>query len=149
MITALVFTWFVLLVLCWLGWQLLRQNGRLLLQIESLEERLNEMEFAEEPAPEGLPVGSPAPGFELPDLAGTRRTLAQFRPQPLLLIFFNPDCGFCRDLAPKLVELESRPVGQAFQPAGSPDFPVRCYPQELATGKSPAPADRNVRPTWI
>jgi molybdenum cofactor guanylyltransferase len=38
-----------------------------------------------------------------------------------------------------------RGVGQAFQPAGSPDFPVRC--SERATGKSPAPADRNVRPT--
>jgi folate-binding protein YgfZ len=41
--------------------------------------------------------------------------------------------------------LLNRGVGQAFQPAGSPDFPVRC--SELATGKSPAPADRNVRPT--
>jgi O-antigen ligase len=38
-----------------------------------------------------------------------------------------------------------RGVGQAFQPAGAPDFPVRCSQQ--ATGKSPAPADRNVRPT--
>ena len=44
------------------------------------------------------------------------------------------------------------PVGQVFQPAGSPDFPVRCAPphgrcSERATGKSPAPADRNVCPT--
>jgi hypothetical protein len=38
-------------------------------------------------------------------------------------------------------------VGQAFQPAGSPDFPVRCL--EQATGKSPAPADRNVCPTSV
>ena len=43
-------------------------------------------------------------------------------------------------------------VGQVFQPAGSPDFPVRCS-EELATGKVaaplavPEPADRNVRPT--
>ena len=36
-------------------------------------------------------------------------------------------------------------VGQAFQPAGSPDFPVRC--SERATGKSPEPADKNVCPT--
>jgi hypothetical protein len=36
-------------------------------------------------------------------------------------------------------------VGQAFQPAGSPDFPVRGA--ERATGKSLAPADRNVCPT--
>jgi len=29
----------------WLGWQLLRQNGRLLLRIEELEQRLDELEF--------------------------------------------------------------------------------------------------------
>ena len=49
-------------------------------------------------------------------------------------------------------------VGEAFQPAGSPDsslatnvgVPVRCS-DEQATGKSPEPADKNVRPTpgWI
>jgi len=43
-----------------------------------------------------------APEFDLPDLGGERRTLAQFCTQPLLLIFFNPDCGFCRDMAPNL-----------------------------------------------
>jgi multidrug efflux pump subunit AcrB len=35
-------------------------------------------------------------------------------------------------------------VGQAFEPAGSPDFPVRR--PERAAGMSPAPADKNVRP---
>ena len=44
--------------------------------------------------------------------------------------------------------LQSSAVGQAFQPAGSPDFPVRCC-SNRATGKSPAPADRNVRPTSL
>ncbi len=39
----------------------------------------------------------------------------------------------------------SSSVGRAFQPAGSPDLPVRGA--ERATGKSPAPADRNVCPT--
>jgi amino acid adenylation domain-containing protein len=39
----------------------------------------------------------------------------------------------------------NRGVGQAFQPAGAPDLPVRG--SERTTGKSPAPADRNVRPT--
>jgi len=36
-----------ILAVCWLGWQLLRQNGRLLLRVEDLEERLNELEFGE------------------------------------------------------------------------------------------------------
>jgi membrane protein len=42
-------------------------------------------------------------------------------------------------------EPQNRGVGQAFQPAGDPDFPVRG--SERATGKSPTPADKNVRPT--
>ena len=46
----------------------------------------------------------------------------------------------------RLGALTASAVGQAFQPAGSPDFPVRC--SERATGKSPEPADKNVCPTF-
>jgi len=42
-----------------------------------------------------LPVDSPAPHFELPDLAGDRKTVADFLGQPVLMIFFDPACGFC------------------------------------------------------
>jgi peroxiredoxin len=98
----LLLTWAVLLPACWLGWQLLRQNGRLLLRLEELEKRLDHLEFGEGDEPAGLPVGSEAPAFELPDLSGNSKTLVEFRGQPLLLIFFNPACGFCRELAPKL-----------------------------------------------
>jgi peroxiredoxin len=96
-ILGLVVMWLALLAGGWLGWQLLRQNGRILL-------RLEELEFGEAEEPQGLPVGSEAPAFELPDLARKRRTLAEFRGQPLLLVFFNPACGFCRELLPKLSE---------------------------------------------
>jgi peroxiredoxin len=93
----------------WLGWQLLRQNGRLLLRLEELEKRLDGLEFGEDDQPTGLAVGSEAPAFELRDLAGEHRSLAQYRGNPLLLIFFNPACGFCRELLPKLKEkVESR-----------------------------------------
>ncbi len=37
----------VVLVGCWLGWQLLRQNRRMLLRLDELEKRLDELEFAE------------------------------------------------------------------------------------------------------
>ena len=53
----------------------------------------------------GLPLGSPAPDFELSGLGPERKTLADFRGQSLLLIFFNPDCSFCRDLVPRLAAL--------------------------------------------
>src|SRR5262252_1139718 len=34
-----------LFAVCWLGWQLLRQNGRILLRVDELEKRLDELEF--------------------------------------------------------------------------------------------------------
>src|SRR5439155_19064788 len=86
--------------------------GRILLRLDELEKRLNELEFGHADEPQGLRLGSEAPAFELPDLAGERKSLAQFRGQPVLLIFFNPDCGFCRELIPKLAE-----VAAGFQPA--------------------------------
>ena len=36
-----------LAMICWLGWQLLRQNGRLLLRLETIEHRLEELEFGD------------------------------------------------------------------------------------------------------
>lgn len=102
---ALAFVWLAILVGGWLGWQLLRQNGRLLLRLDELEERLDELAFGEVDGPGGLLVGSDAPAFELPDLVDGSRSLAQFRGQPLLLIFFNPACGFCREMAPRLAVL--------------------------------------------
>jgi len=108
MILALALAWAVILAGGWLGWQLLRQNGRILLRLDELEKRPNEVEFGGEDEREGLPLGSDAPEFELPGLAGERKSLTQFRGQPLLLLFFNPACGFCRDLLPKLAGLSLR-----------------------------------------
>jgi peroxiredoxin len=42
---AFVFMWLILAACCWLGWQLLRQNGRVLLRLDELEKRLDELEF--------------------------------------------------------------------------------------------------------
>src|SRR6266446_2031782 len=41
----------------WLGWQLLRQNGRILLRLDELEKRLDELEFG---GPGEPPMDSPA-----------------------------------------------------------------------------------------
>ena len=102
------FAWLAILGGAWLGWQLLRQNGRILLRLDDLEKRLNELEFGDDNEPEGLPVGTEAPAFELPDLAGGRQSLAQFRGQSVLLVFFNPACGYCREMVPKLAALPAR-----------------------------------------
>src|SRR2546423_213511 len=88
---------------CWLGWQLLRQNGRILLRLEELEKRFDEFEFGDtgqdpngetatdDPANRfsnrslarskinrsGLKAGSPAPEFRLPRLDGGELSLAE------------------------------------------------------------------------
>src|SRR5215510_3855053 len=54
LIAALAVGWLAILVCCWFGWQLLRQNGRILLRLEEFEKRFDELEFGE-------------PGDELPD----------------------------------------------------------------------------------
>lgn len=87
-----------------LSWQLLRQNGRILLRLEKLERRMDEFDKPQV----GLPIGSPAPDFNLSSLGAGRKTLADFRGQSLLLIFFNPGCGFCQEMVPRLAALGSR-----------------------------------------
>ena len=51
---------------------------------------------------EGLPVGTPAPGFRLPGLGGEVHTLDLLRARglPVLLLFTDPNCGPCIELAP-------------------------------------------------
>jgi peroxiredoxin len=53
----------------------------------------------------GLPVGEPAPEFTLPDLQGVERSLSDYRGRKVLLIFFNPHCGYCARMAPELAAL--------------------------------------------
>jgi peroxiredoxin len=50
-----VLMWLILAGCCWLGWQLLRQNGRMLLRLDKFEKRLDELEFSE-------PDDEPRPG---------------------------------------------------------------------------------------
>jgi methylamine dehydrogenase accessory protein MauD len=78
---------------CWILLHLLRQYGRLLVRVESLEEG---------PPAEGLPVGETAPDFELPDLEGETLTLESLRGRgkPVVLLFTDPDCGPCKELFP-------------------------------------------------
>jgi peroxiredoxin len=108
-----VLPWLLVGVGCWLGVLLVRQYGRILLRLDAMEKRLGRA--AAPPRPSGLPVGSVAPDFELPDLAGARHTLAQFRGRRVLLIFSNPGCGFCVRMMPALAALppeggDGRPV---------------------------------------
>jgi peroxiredoxin len=117
---GVVLPWLFVGLCCWVGYQLIRQNGRILLQLEAMEQRLAALHTApaaREPAaaaPQGLPIGSPAPAVELPDLTGGRKSLVDFRGKKLLVVFFNPGCGFCTQMAPDLAVLP--PDGESGKP---------------------------------
>jgi peroxiredoxin/uncharacterized membrane protein YphA (DoxX/SURF4 family) len=97
----------------WLLWQMLRQQGRLLLRIEALEAQLSSNGKPVQSAipgsstsanPEvGLPMDTPAPAFSLPDLNGETITLDALRElgKPIILIFSDPGCGPCTALLPE------------------------------------------------
>ena len=99
------------------GWflvHLLRQNGRLLVRLEALEQRIASGEGVA-PAPAdpaengaqqapGLPVGTAAPAFRLQGLYGETLTLEALRARgkPAMLLFTDPNCGPCNMLLPEI-----------------------------------------------
>ncbi len=109
--------WLMVGVGSWIVFQLLRQNGRILLRLEQLEREVASLagsarqgrssadSASQRPQPTGLAPGVPAPMFELPDLLGARTSLAQFRGRRVLLVFFNPECVFCEQMTPELSAL--------------------------------------------
>jgi len=53
----------------------------------------------------GLKAGVRAPEFRLPSLDGGELSLEDFRGRRVLLVFSDPHCGPCAELAPRLQEL--------------------------------------------
>src|SRR3954468_16778665 len=126
---AVLLLWITLAIGGWLGWQLLRQNGRILLRLDELEKRLDELEFSDggsesngapvsdDPANrfrnrslgrsrinrDGLRAETSAPSFRLPRLDGHGElALEELRRRRVLLVFSDPHCGPCNALAPEL-----------------------------------------------
>jgi methylamine dehydrogenase accessory protein MauD len=94
----------------WFGWQLMRQNGRLLERIAALERTVGATRARTRP---GLPVGELAPEFDLADLDGSRRTLdALLAPGlPVALVFAEPECDACAPLVARLARLRAQRAG--------------------------------------
>ena len=111
-IFGMVLPWLLLACGVWLGYQLVRQNGRILLRLESIEKQFGPRNGTKQPqaarSPDGLAVGTLAPEFERPDLTGVRHKLSEFRGKDVLLIFFNPKCGFCTKMAGDLAALPAK-----------------------------------------
>src|SRR5215207_3506246 len=56
---------------------------------------------------QGTKVGEPAPPIELQDLKGNTVTLEDFKGEKTLVLFWNPECGFCQQMLPDLKDLEN------------------------------------------
>jgi len=54
------------------------------------------------PHPSPIPAGYPAPGFHLPDSRGATVELGDFLGSDVLVVFWDPRCGFCVQLLPEL-----------------------------------------------
>jgi peroxiredoxin len=93
----------------WVIYMLMRQQGRVLLIQENFGAHLATIsrQLAGEGAqqPQGLEPGEPAPAFELPDVDGIQRKLADYLGRPLVAIFWSPSCSFCQQMAQQLAEL--------------------------------------------
>ena len=97
---------------------LMRQNGRMLARLESLEGIL-QPGGAEAPTPAipsgpGLPLGAPAPSFRLSGLHGETLTLDALRApgKPVMLLFSDPNCGPCNALLPEIGRWQREHAGQ-------------------------------------
>jgi methylamine dehydrogenase accessory protein MauD len=114
--------------LTWLMVEMLRQQGRVLLRLDTVEARLEGRFVGSGPLMQietnghaahghhaghdhpdaapvpGLPIGAPAPDVSLPDLDGAPWTLERLteRGRPLLLVFVDPSCTNCNALLPDI-----------------------------------------------
>lgn len=96
----------LILVSVWVGlYQLVKQQGRILLRLEQIEKQAAPAVPAS--PPDALTLGAAFPAFALPGLAGQTVRLEDFRGHQVLLVHWSPDCGFCEQLAPELAALES------------------------------------------
>ncbi|MFO1433547.1 MAG: TlpA disulfide reductase family protein [Candidatus Competibacteraceae bacterium] len=95
----------------YLLYEVIKQQGRLLLRLDGIEQRLGMRAPAGAPAqPAGLAVGTAFAPFKLPDLTGKEVALEDFRGRQVLLINWSPQCGFCARIAQELAGLR-----EAFQ----------------------------------
>jgi hypothetical protein len=101
----------VLALVGWFGYQLFRQNARLLARIEALEQGgAGPLRSGDG----GLAVGQLAPAFSLMDLSGRACTLGRLLEPglPLALAFSDPNCGACGPMLPRLAQLRAARDGE-------------------------------------
>jgi peroxiredoxin len=115
-IVALVAAWLFAAFLAFVLYGFLRQHAALQADVAELKALLQRAPAAQHPPPPPAPQPQPAllqpgaraPEFQLADLSGRSRHLRDFLGRERVLVFFDPQCGFCQQLAPRLGELGDR-----------------------------------------
>ena len=110
--TAIIALLSFILISVWIGfYQLVKQQGRILLRLDKLENPAQAPDAAvhhdhapQEPRSDEF-VGTEFPAFKFADLAGKTVALEDFRGKQVLLVNWNFDCGFCDLIAPELAQL--------------------------------------------
>ena len=130
LLTAVVILLSLILLSLWLVlYQIVKQQGRMLLRLDGLEGGLSAGEqglaHGVQIGPSGLAVGKPFDSFSLPDLAGQTVALDDFRGRRVLVVNWSPQCGFCDMIAPDLATLQAdlrkRDVQLLFVSSGDAD----------------------------
>ena len=123
--SAIGVTWMLVAGLAFFVYHLLRQNGRLLLRLETLETDVARGRVAADMGHargkgllarsrinrEGLRRGQSAPAFRLPRVDGGELSLNDYLGRRVLLVFSDPDCAPCDALAPRLEQLSRTAAG--------------------------------------
>jgi peroxiredoxin len=103
----------LILISLWLGlYQLVKQQGRILLRLDQLEQKapvtgVGLEKLGEEGEPAGLALQTDFPAFKFPDLSEKMVALEDFRGKRVLLVNWNFECGFCDSIAAELARLET------------------------------------------
>jgi hypothetical protein len=100
----------------WFMYQMLLQQGRFQIRLETLERDLQESRIGLQPgsigSQGGVPRHSLLPDFQLPVIGGGVTSLSSYRGRKVLLIFFNPRCSYSMHLALDLQRINSRRIQQ-------------------------------------
>lgn len=64
----------------------------------------------------GLPIGAPLPDVRLPMLGGPTFDLADLQGSEVVLVLWNPRCGYCQRMLPDLQALDARLAADAGAP---------------------------------
>ncbi len=113
----------VLVLVVWLTFNVLGRHGRVLLRLDALDGGGDEAAARGPRMPAPLPVGAPAPAFELPSPRGETVRLEDLTggDRPLSVVFVEPGCAPCEALLPELAGLPSDAPIAVIVSRGDPD----------------------------